>query len=144
MSSLSAQNDPRCPLSNLHWGHFSVNSLRGRAMHWQNTGHNFADDIFRYIFVNEKFCILIKISLKFVPKGLLDNKWAWVQLKAWRLTDDKPLPEWVWWPSSMTHICVTRSQWVKDTHDAAYVRLISIFRIFVFHISRVLTCDMLM
>ena len=25
------------------------------------------------IFVNEKFCILIKSSLKFVPKGLIDN-----------------------------------------------------------------------
>ena len=29
--------------------------------------------IFRSIFVNEKFCILIKISLKFVPKGPIDN-----------------------------------------------------------------------
>ena len=39
-------------------------------------GHNdrrFADDIFRWIFVNEKFCILIKISLKFVPKRPIDN-----------------------------------------------------------------------
>ena len=34
---------------------------------------HFADDIFRCIFVNEKFCILIKISLKFVPKGSIDN-----------------------------------------------------------------------
>ena len=32
-----------------------------------------ADDIFRCIFMNEKFCILIEISLKFVPKGLIDN-----------------------------------------------------------------------
>ena len=32
-------------------------------------GHHFADDIFICIFVNEKFCILIKLSLKFVPKG---------------------------------------------------------------------------
>ena len=31
-----------------------------------------AEDIFRCIFVNEKFCILIKISLKFVPKGPID------------------------------------------------------------------------
>ena len=36
-------------------------------------GHHFADDIFRCIFVNEKFCILIRISLKFVSKGLIDN-----------------------------------------------------------------------
>ena len=31
------------------------------------------DDIFRYVFLNEKFCILIKISLKFIPKGPIDN-----------------------------------------------------------------------
>ena len=30
-------------------------------------GYHFADDDFRCIFVNEKFRILIKISLKFVP-----------------------------------------------------------------------------
>ena len=29
--------------------------------------------IFRCIFVTEKFCILIEISMKFVPKGLIDN-----------------------------------------------------------------------
>ena len=32
-------------------------------------GHHFVDDIFRCIFVNEKFCISIKISLKFVPNS---------------------------------------------------------------------------
>ena len=32
----------------------------------------FADNIFRYIFLNEKFFILTKISLKFVPKGPID------------------------------------------------------------------------
>ena len=36
-------------------------------------GHHFTDDIFRCIFVNEKFYILIKIALKFVPKGSIDN-----------------------------------------------------------------------
>ena len=29
--------------------------------------------IFRCIFVNEKFCIFIRISLNFVPKGLINN-----------------------------------------------------------------------
>ena len=47
-------------------------------------GH-FADDIFRYIFVNESFCILIKISLNFVPKGPIDDKP--------RRKGNKPLPE---------------------------------------------------
>ena len=38
----------------------------------------FADDIFRCIFVTEKFSILIKISLKFVPYGPIDNNLALV------------------------------------------------------------------
>ena len=28
---------------------------------------------FKFIFLNGKFCILIQISLKFVPNGLIDN-----------------------------------------------------------------------
>ena len=38
----------------------------------QNDRH-FQDDIFICIFMNEKFYILIKISLKFVPDGPIDN-----------------------------------------------------------------------
>ena len=41
-------------------------------------GCHYADDIFRCNFVNEKFCILIEISLKFVPKGPIDNNPALV------------------------------------------------------------------
>ena len=37
-----------------------------------------ADNIFRDIFVNKKCCILIKISLMFVPKGPIDNNPALV------------------------------------------------------------------
>ena len=33
----------------------------------------FTEDIFRCIFMNEKFFIFIKFSLKFVPKGPIDN-----------------------------------------------------------------------
>ena len=32
-----------------------------------------ANDIFKCIFMNEKLRILIPISLKFVPKGPIDN-----------------------------------------------------------------------
>ena len=56
-------------------------------------GRHFADNIFTCIFTNEKFCILITISLKFVPKGLIDNMLALVQVIAWHLTGDKPLSE---------------------------------------------------
>ena len=43
----------------------------------QNACH-FADDFFRRIFVNENVGILIKISLKSVPKGPIDNNPALV------------------------------------------------------------------
>ena len=47
---------------------FSLNALRPR----QN-GQHFADDTFKRIFLNENIRILIKISLKFVPKGPINN-----------------------------------------------------------------------
>ena len=53
-------------------------------MDWFNSsppgqnGRNFTDDIFRCIFVNDFFFILIKISLKFVPNGSIDNNLALV------------------------------------------------------------------
>ena len=56
-------------------------------------GYDFAEDIFRCIFMNDKFCILIKISLKFVPKGAVDNNPALVEIMAWRRIGDKPLYE---------------------------------------------------
>ena len=52
-----------------------------------------ADEIFRCIFVNEKICILIKISLKFVPRGPIDNNPALVQIMTWHRPGDKPLSE---------------------------------------------------
>ena len=55
--------------------------------------HHFADDIFRCIFVNEKCCIVIEISLKFVPKGPFDNNPVLIYIKAWRRIGDKPLSE---------------------------------------------------
>ena len=42
----------------------------------QSRHHLFAHDIFKCIFMNEKFCISIHISLKFVPNGPIDNNTA--------------------------------------------------------------------
>ena len=83
------------------------NTLRPR----QN-GRHFADDILKYIFLNENFWIPIKISLKFVPKGPIDNIPALVQIMAWRRPSDKPLSEPMMVSLTM-HICITRPQWVK-------------------------------
>ena len=79
-----------------------VNTLRPR----QN-GRRFADDTFKRIFLNENVRISIKISLKFVPKGPINNNPALVQIMAWRRPGDKPLSEPMM-VSLPTHICVTR------------------------------------
>ena len=83
------------------------NTLRPR----QNSRH-FADDTFKHIFLNENVRISIKISLKFVLEGPMNNIPALVQIMAWRRPGDKPLSEPMM-VSSLTHICVTRPQWVK-------------------------------
>ena len=75
-------------------------------------GRRFSDDTFECIFLKENVIILIKISLKFVPNGPIDNITELVQIMAWRRPGDKPLSE-----SMMvrlpTHICATLPQWVN-------------------------------
>ena len=97
---------PGTPAGMAHQGMF--NTLRPR----QN-GRHFADDIFKRIFLNENARISIKISLKFVPKGPINNIPALVQIMAWHRTGDKPLSEPMM-GSLLTHICVTRPQWVNS------------------------------
>ena len=73
----------------------------------ETNGRHFADDIFKSILLNKNEWISIKISLKFVPKGAINNILTLVQIMAWRRPDDKPLSE----PkvvSLMTHIWVMR------------------------------------
>ena len=86
--------------------HILHNTLRPR----QN-GRHFADDTFIRIFLNENVRIMIEISLKFVPKGLINNIPALVQIMAWRRSGDKPLSEPMRLVSLLTHICVARPQW---------------------------------
>ena len=59
----------------------------------RQNGRNFADDTFKCIFLNENVWIPIKISLKFVMKGPINNIPALVQIIAWRRQGDKPLSE---------------------------------------------------
>ena len=98
-------DDIRC--TPVFYLHLLVNTLRPR----QN-GRHFADDVFKCIFLNENVWILLKISLKFVSKGPINNIPALVRIMAWRRSGDKPLSE----PMMVvlpTHICVTRPQWVN-------------------------------
>ena len=57
----------------------------------------------------------LKISVKFIPKGPINNIPALVQIMAWRRSGDKPLPEPMM-AGLQTHICVTLPQWVGLTH----------------------------
>ena len=89
----------------LMWHYFNTLRLR-------RNGRHFADGIFKYIFLNENVWIPIKISIKFVPKGPINNIPALVQIMAWRRPGNKPLSE----PMMVgltTHICVTQPQWVN-------------------------------
>ena len=80
------------------------NTLRPR----QN-GRHFANDTFNRIFINENVRISITFSLKFVPKGPINNIPALDQIMAWRRPGDRPLSEPVM-VSLLTHICLTRPQ----------------------------------
>ena len=164
-----------------------VNTLRPR----QN-GLRFADDVFKYVFLNENVWILIKISLKFVPKGLINNILALVQTMACHRSGAKPLPQprdglttdahhsvstskrietdtkwslfcrhfqfywklvprvqltinhnwfrsWLgadqetcyyldqYWPSILTHICITHTQWVREIFLTHWGRVTHIY-----------------
>ena len=95
-------------------------ALRPYTLRPRQNGRHFADDMFKCIFLNENLWIPIEISLKFVLKGSIDNNPALFQIMAWRRPGDKPLSETMM-VNLLTHICVTRPQWVKSEED--YVRL---------------------
>ena len=81
----------------------------------RQNGRHFVDDTFKRFFQNENVWILIKISLKFVPKSPTSNILSLVQIMAWRRPGAKPLSEPMM-VSLLTHICVTRPQWVKPSY----------------------------
>ena len=55
----------------------------------------------------KKVTSLIRISLKFVPLGPINNIPTLVQIMAWRRSSE-PMMD-----TLLRHICVTRSQWVN-------------------------------
>ena len=88
----------------------SLNSLRPRR-----NRRLFADDMFKYPYLNENVLISIKIPLKFIAGGLINNISALFQIMAWRRSGEKPLSKTMML-ILLTHIyiCVTWSQWVKS------------------------------
>ena len=103
-------------LSKQSWGWWfqtpSCSSLRHCNVKAETKCPPFSKRYFKLIFLNENVRLSIKISLKFVPRGPINNISALVQIVAWRRPGDKPLYEPVG-DSLLTHICFTRSQSVK-------------------------------
>ena len=80
----------------------------------EQNGHHFSDNILKFIFMNEKFCISIWVSLNFVPKGPNDNKSALVQVMAWCRIGYMPLREPLL-THFTTHICSTGGKQVNES-----------------------------
>ena len=85
-----------------HWG-------------WDKMANIFKTSFSKCIFLNENIWISLKISLEFVPKVRINNIPSLVQIMAWRRSGDKPLSEPMM-VSLLSHICVTRHQWVNGCH----------------------------
>ena len=92
-----------------------LHTCTNQSLRLRQIGCHFANDMFKCIFFNENVWISIKISLKFVLKGPINNIPALVQIMAWRRPGHKPLSEPLM-VSLLTHICVTRPQWVNLCH----------------------------
>ena len=75
------------------YGTLELNSPTLNTLRLRQNGHYFADDTFKCIFLNETLRISNKISLKFVPKGPINNIPALVEIMAWYRSGDKPLSE---------------------------------------------------
>ena len=101
----------------LHYNATNFNTLRP-----MQNGRHFPDGIFKRIFLNQNVRIPINISLEFVPKGPINNILALVQIIAWRRPGDKPLSETML-VSLLTHICVTRPQWINPQAPDEFVKI---------------------
>ena len=76
----------------------SSNALRLRKY-----GRHIASGKFEIIFLYEIFCILIQITLTFVPKGLINDKPSLVQMITWHQIG---LNQWS--PCSATYVSIVR------------------------------------
>ena len=83
----------------------------------RQNGCHFADHILKCILLNENVWISIKFALKFIHNGQINNIPALAPIMAWRRPGDKPLSEPMM-ASLLTHICVTRPQWVNKLEEA--------------------------
>ena len=106
----------------MRWSHLgtSYGTLGHRSV-LTNWGRDKIAAIFLTTFSNafsliKKVPISFKISLMFVLRGPINNIPALVQIMTWLRPGDKSLSEPVM-VSLLTHICVTRPQWLTKTEQ---------------------------
>ena len=75
--------------------------------------------MFSNVFLDESVWISIKITLKFVPKDPINNTPTLFLIMAWHRPGYKLLSDTTL-VSLLTHICVTRLQWVKIQNMIIY------------------------
>ena len=91
---------------------YAINSTLVNTLRPRQNGRHVPDNIFKYIFLNENVWTSIKIPMKFVPKGPINNIPALFQIMAWCRPGDKPLSETMM-VTLLTHICITGPHWVN-------------------------------
>ena len=99
IATMVLESDIYSPIKWIKWGSrsdfFWVNKLVNSTIveicmpHKEDTFIGLED----HYQLNENAWIAIKISLKFVPKGPINNIPELVQIMAWRLPGDKPLSQ---------------------------------------------------
>ena len=116
---------------------WSFNTLRPR----QN-GRHFADDTFKRIFLNENVRIPIKISMKFVPKGPINNIPALVQIMAWRRPGDNHyLNQWwlVYW---RIYASLGLNELTSHISKVSVIKFVNVrISVFYLHLRIMVACD---
>ena len=75
----------------------------------EQNGRLFADGTFKWILLIEMFSISIIISVRFIPKGLIEKKKSvLIQIMAWHQTDNNPFCE-----SMMAQVTYEVSWWSR-------------------------------
>ena len=87
-------------------------------MPWQN-GRRYPDDIFKRIFLKENICIPINNSLRFFPKGQINNIPSLAKIMAWRRPRDKTLFE----PMLVIFFWMTNFVFWFEFHRSLFLRV---------------------
>ena len=92
-----AQNLDCCQLSTHDF--LEENFIAFNTLRLGQNGRHFPDNHLKCFFLNENIWISINTSLKFVPKGRINNIPAFVQIMAWCQLGDKPTSHYLnqWW-----------------------------------------------